>query len=105
MITGNVINRSVRIGNELLSPTRSQGLVNHSPDGFAWGYGGSGPSQLALAILLEYLPDRVALTFYQQFKSDIIANLPHDADFELKEADVKHWIAKHIHRQSTEKTA
>ena len=26
-------------------------LRNHSPTGFAWGYGGSGPSQLALAIL------------------------------------------------------
>lgn len=25
-------------------------LVNHSPTGFAWGYCGSGPAQLALAI-------------------------------------------------------
>lgn len=29
---------------------------NHSPDGFNWGYGGSGPSQLALAILIDHLP-------------------------------------------------
>src|SRR5467141_965015 len=26
---------------------------NHSPTGFAWGYGGSGPAQLALALLID----------------------------------------------------
>lgn len=37
-------------------------LVNHSPTGFSWGYGGSGPAQLALAILADHFgrfPDRV----------------------------------------------
>lgn len=29
--------------------------VNHSPDGFEWGYGGSGPSQLAFAMLADLL--------------------------------------------------
>ncbi|HMF28341.1 MAG TPA: DUF6166 domain-containing protein, partial [Candidatus Cybelea sp.] len=28
-------------------------LYNHSPDGFEIGYGGSGPAQLALAILAD----------------------------------------------------
>ena len=28
--------------------------VNHSPDGFEWGYNGSGPTQLAYAILRSY---------------------------------------------------
>ena len=36
-----------------LHPERSQAVKNHSPDGFNWGYGGSGPGQLTLAILLE----------------------------------------------------
>jgi hypothetical protein len=36
-----------------LDPKPSQKLRNHSPDGFAWGYPGSGPAQLALAILLR----------------------------------------------------
>src|SRR5262245_55620958 len=40
-----------------LSARRSQAVFNHSPDGFAWGYGGSGPAQLALAILLDALDD------------------------------------------------
>lgn len=30
-------------------------LANHSPDGFAWGYPGSGPAQLALAILANHM--------------------------------------------------
>ena len=31
-------------------------LRNHSPDGFEWGYYGSGPAQLALALLCDYGP-------------------------------------------------
>ncbi len=29
--------------------------MRHSPDGFEWGYGGSGPSDLALSILTEHI--------------------------------------------------
>lgn len=36
-----------------LDPHFSQQFRNHSPDGFEWGYGGSGPAQLALGILLH----------------------------------------------------
>jgi hypothetical protein len=31
-----------------------QDIVNHSPTGIAWGYGGSGPAQCALAVLIDY---------------------------------------------------
>lgn len=34
-------------------------VVKHSPGGFSWGYGGSGPSELARCILLDYLGDAV----------------------------------------------
>lgn len=68
-------------GNELL-PGRSQKIVNHSPDGFNWGYGGSGPAQLALAILLSFLPEEKAILNYQNFKWDLIATLP-QSDFEI----------------------
>ena len=30
-------------------------LFNHSPTGFEWGYAGSGPAQLALALLADML--------------------------------------------------
>jgi hypothetical protein len=40
--------------------------VNHSPTGFEWGYGGSGPSQLAFAILADFTGDtETALQHYQ----------------------------------------
>lgn len=53
---------------------------NHSPDGFEWGYGGSGPAQLALAITLDALGGDVerARVLYQEFKWRVIARLPGD---------------------------
>ena len=54
-------------------------LVNHSPTGFAWGYGGSGPAQLALAILVDAFGpghETDALDLYQLFKWERIARLP-----------------------------
>ena len=52
-------------------------LYNHSPTGFEWGYCGSGPAQLALAILADHLADdRQALDMYQRFKWAVIAELP-----------------------------
>ncbi len=64
-------------------------LANHSPTGFCWGYGGSGPAQTALAILADYFgEDRLALAYYQQFKNRVIAHLPMDSDFELMDEQI-----------------
>lgn len=53
-------------------------LRNHSPDGFEWGYGGSGPAQLALALLADATGfDRVALQYYQEYKARVVAGLDH----------------------------
>ena|SRR5688572_24591950 len=53
-------------------------LRNHCPTGFEWGYGGSGPAQLALAILADHLgDDQQALNLYQRFKWKVIADLPY----------------------------
>lgn len=58
----------------LLSPAPSQKLYNHSPDGFQWGFGGSGPAQLALALLLDATSDPdTAQAFYQDFKFEKVA--------------------------------
>jgi hypothetical protein len=57
-------------------------LVNHSPDGFEWGYGGSGPAQLALAILADHFGpgcEQDALAWYQDFKWQVVAKLPRDS--------------------------
>lgn len=66
--------RNVWLDGEPLWPAESQRVWNHSPDGFNWGYGGSGPAQLALAIVLKLTgkPDG-----YQRFKWQVIARIPH----------------------------
>lgn len=53
-------------------------LYNHSPTGFEWGYPGSGPAQLALAILADHCGnDEQALNLYQRFKWAVVAGLHH----------------------------
>lgn len=75
----------------VLSAVDSQALINHSPNGFNWGYGGSGPSQLALGLLLAVTSDKdLSLRFYQQFKWDIVANL--GDTWEITEGSILAWI-------------
>lgn len=51
-------------------------LWNHSPTGFEWGYGGSGPAQLALALLADHLGDTdQAVQLHQDFKFVVVAKL------------------------------
>lgn len=57
---------------------------NHSPDGFEWGYGGSGPSQAALAICLHLFDRNVAESLYMDFKMIFLASLPQGKDFAIK---------------------
>ena len=67
-------------------------LQNHSPTGFAWGYGGSGPAQLALAILADATgSDELALRYYQTFKFQKIAALDRGA-WEIDSAEVTAWV-------------
>lgn len=68
-------------------------LVNHSPDGFAWGYNGSGPAQLALAICVDVTQDEnKAMKVYQKFKEQVIASLNMSEGFRISEKEVE----KHI---------
>jgi Family of unknown function (DUF6166) len=54
-------------------------LRNHSPTGPEWGYGGSGPAQLALALAADVLgDDERALDVYQRLKFKLIGGLPHE---------------------------
>ena len=68
-------------------------LSFHSPDGFEWGYGGSGPAQLALALLADCLSDdEQALAEYQSFKSAVVAGLPCDG-WTLTEEQIRNSLA------------
>jgi hypothetical protein len=69
-------------------------LVNHSPTGFGWGYGGSGPAQLALALLADHLgDDEEALDLYQDFKWRVVPGLPAEG-WTLTSADIDAAIEK-----------
>lgn len=64
-------------------------LVYHSPDGFEWGYGGSGPSDLARSIVgdvMDWKDPHPAL--YQMVKWKLIANMPHKGG-EITEEQVR----------------
>lgn len=52
-------------------------IANHSPTGFAWGYEGSGPAQLALAIMVKEFGRDLNKhpIHYQDLKRDFIARL------------------------------
>jgi len=67
---------AVTVNGRVLNPRHD--LWNHSPTGFEWGYGGSGPAQLALALLADHLRnDEAAVTFHQDFKFEVLAKLPY----------------------------
>jgi hypothetical protein len=83
----------------------------HSPDGFSWGYEGSGPAELARCLLIHALsvpPHKecggqgcwycdvgyeIKAAMYQQFKRDVIAQLAQDEDWELSRTEIKAWAA------------
>lgn len=54
-------------------PTPLHHHVYHSPTGFSWGYGGSGPSDLAMSILWDYLGKEPSSEVYQNFKWEFVA--------------------------------
>lgn len=76
---------------------------NHSPTGFSWGYNGSGPSQLAYAILRSYfviseklsIPEAVrkAKNLHMRFKRDFVAKWDMDGEWTLESDKVGEWVS------------
>jgi len=75
---------------------------DHSPDGFNTGYNGSGPSQLAFAILMDYLLFRNVLPYkaseiarksYVDFREKCISKISMKVkEFVIKESLIKESI-------------
>jgi hypothetical protein len=65
--------------------------VYHSPSGFEWGYGGSGPADFALNILMLFTDKKTAYALHQAFKWDFIAAMPKEGGT-IKGDDIKRWI-------------
>lgn len=54
------------------------GVYRHSPSGFEWGYLGSGPAQLALALCVEVVGPERAVRVHQVVKDRLVARLDGD---------------------------
>ena len=68
---------AVTVDGQLLPSTFQQ--WRFSADGFEWGYDGTGPSQLAFAILADHFGDEYkALKSYKIFRDQVIAEISED---------------------------
>ena len=75
-------------------------LWNHSPSGFEWGYGGSGPAQLALALLADHTGDDAkAVTLHQDFKRSLVSDLPY-AGWTLTTRQIQ-WVVEMLQSSSS----
>lgn len=84
----------VTVDGEPLNPRWN--LRDYSPTGFSWGYNGSGPAQLALAILAHHLQnDDRALIRHQDYKREVISKLPHDT-WEITSAEIETFLDENI---------
>lgn len=76
-----------------------KGIRYHSPDGFSWGYHGSGPAELARH-LLAHATGRRALyerpDLYQEFKREVVGRLPRL--WMLDGGTIRQWVADHDQR-------
>ena len=96
-----------------------QDLYNHSPDGFSWGYHGSGCAQLALALLADHFAhdggalerarrlagydlagvpesqhaDRLAVTLHQVLKRDMVARFDQRASWRTDAMALNQWLS------------
>jgi hypothetical protein len=68
----------------------------HSPTGFEWGYGGSGPADLARSILADVLGRMPGPELYQEFKREFVAGWG-DA-WSIGEAEIWDWLMQPAER-------
>jgi hypothetical protein len=74
------------------SPVPSQELFNHSPDGFEWGYNGSGPAQLALALLFDVSGDPgSSVAYHQEFKRRFVSGW--SEEWSISSTEISKWLA------------
>jgi hypothetical protein len=85
----------VYVDDKILDVESSRQIRDYAPD-IEFGYFGSGPSQLALAILYDVTGNKdISLLYCQDFKRDYIAQFDQDG-FILLESQVKSWIEERL---------
>lgn len=68
--------------------------IRHSPAGFSWGFGGSGPADLARSILADHLGFVPSPHVYQAFKGDRVARWPIGGAWSISAAEIDEWLAE-----------
>lgn len=73
-------------------------IWNHSPDGFSWGFSGSGPSQLACAILYHFAlytkienPTDFVDGLSYKFREHFIAKIPMNSPWQITLENILKW--------------
>ena len=80
-------------------------VVLHSPTGFGWGYGGSGPADLALSLLCDVLGERPsekqiyhgrfrAFAHHRDFKREFVARWDFSSGSEIDSQTIAEWLRK-----------
>jgi hypothetical protein len=98
----------VAVEDPLRPPQELTHIPFHSPDGFEWGYAGSGPADLALAILADHFgegtepvlaalrslwaPRSKAAALHQDFKREFVTRLNRD-EWRLDSEAIDAWLA------------
>jgi hypothetical protein len=76
-------------------PIEPSQRVYHHSDAFNWGYGGSGPGQLALALLLTCTDAENAWRLHHLLKEEVVARWPHNESFTWPYAALRDWFETH----------
>lgn len=98
------------LGNAVCNVPRP--IIHHSPDGFEWGYHGSGPADLALCLAHAYIrtPSKNALKLFkgrcaeltwachQDLKRYFVAGMPKHGT-SIKRGTVLDWLVDWCRRQ------
>jgi len=93
---------TITVENDKGMVTPLKQIVRHSPTGMEWGYGGSGPADTALSILVDFLlrtkkdlTEKQAIKMvdrhYMDFKDKFIASADREG-FELKDETIRQWL-------------
>ena len=86
-------NCTVLVDGSPLPIAPSLAIRRHSPTGFEWGYAGSGPAQLALALLLHATGDaELSERLYQRFKGRYVAGWRR-SDWQITADEIRAWVA------------
>jgi len=68
----------------------------HSPTGFNWGYGGSGPSELAFMLLLDLgVSDERAWAAHHALVTNMLAGLDQDKPWTISDRRLRSWLLRY----------